>query len=225
MIVDYGTLKEEVRKYLWNRKDLDTQIPSFISLAERKIFRVLRIPNMEILLTYEPVGGTGSQGYSQLELPGDFLEAKFVLRDDQPLQRVSDIDIQRKRVARPAAGATREFARIGNRLYLWPVSDNVDAVFSMSYWKDYSNTLVNDTDDHDVLRVAPDLFLYGACLEAAVYMVGDSRVPVWQALYDQSLAQLIEHYKEAEYAGSNVQVSAAGNGGYGDSSIYSTGGL
>ncbi len=223
MIVDYGTLKSEVQKYLWNRKDLAAQIPSFISLAERKIFRTLRVPNMEVIINYlplEPLPGEDPQGYSQLELPGDFLEVKFLLLNDRPLERISDIEIQGRLNSQPAAGEVKQFARIGNRLYLWPVSDNPDAIFTMSYWRDYSNTMSKDTDTHDVLRIAPDLFLYGACLEAAVYLVGDSRIPVWQALYDRSFAQLVEHYKEAEYAGSNVQVSAAGIGAYSDGRHY-----
>ncbi|MDJ0905413.1 MAG: hypothetical protein QNI96_05295 [Woeseiaceae bacterium] len=218
MITNYGTLKEEIRKYLYNRKDLETNIPSFISLAERKIFRMLRIPAMENVLLYEPL--PGGVAYAQLELPGDFLEAKFLLWGDKPLRRISDIEMQRKLNVRPTQGTTHEFARIGNRLLLWPTPDDASQTFSLGYWRDYSNTLKDDADVNDMLRLAPDLYLYGACLEASVYLVGDSRIPVWQQLYDQSFAQLTDQYKEAEYAGSNVSVSAAGSGGYGDNSAY-----
>ena len=214
IITNYGELKAEVKKYLWDRKLLINQIPGFISLAERKIFRRLRVPAHEKLLDYDPPDG--DVPYSQLELPGDFLELKFLLRDDQPLQRVSDIKIKAMLNARPAAGLPEMFARIGNRLYLYPTPDSVKYTFSMSYWQDLSNTLQEDEDSHEVLRVAPDLYVFGACAEAAPYLVEDSRIAVWKSLFEEAMLGLENQYKEAEYAGSNVQVSAAGGGLYGD---------
>lgn len=212
---NYGELKSTIQKYLWNRKDLIPDIPGFISLAERKIYRQLRIPVMEKLLDYDPPEPTeGEQGYAQLELPGDFLEAKFLLAGNRPLTRISDIKIKMLLNSRPAPGLVEQFARIGNRLYLWPVSDDSTVVFSLAYWQDLSGTLVADSDTHDVLRVAPDLYIYGACLEAAPYLVADDRIPVWQSLWKDSMTSLTEFYKDSEYAGSNVAVSNA----YGDGS-------
>lgn len=218
-IVDYGTLKEEIRLYLWQRKDLNEMIPGFIDLAERKMFRNLRVPNMEVLLKYEPLDLLDEDteegeliGYTQLELPGDSVEIKFLLAGDRPLERISDIQIQQRLHRMPARGLVRKFARIGNRLFLWPVSDDRELLFTLSYWTDFSGTLTTDTATHEMLRTAPDLYLYGALLEAAPYLVTDSRVETWQTLFDISFGQLEMQYKEAEYAGSNVSVSNAGQG-------------
>ena len=218
-IENYGELKAEIKKYLWNRKDLEEQIPILISLMERKTFRNLRIPVMETLLNYEPFDGTADAeplGYAQLELPGDFLECKFLLNEDNPMTRISDIKIQQKLFRSSAVGTTKNFARVGNRFFLWPVSDDPAAVFTMSYWSDFSGTMVEDDDSNEMLRLAPDLYIYGTCLEFAPFLVNDSRLPVWQTLFDNSFAQLEEQYKEAEYAGSNVQVSSIGQGDHGD---------
>ena len=218
-IVDYGTLKEEIRLYLWQRKDLNEMIPGFIDLAERKMFRNLRVPNMEVLLKYEPLDLLDEDteegeliGYTQLELPGDSVEIKFLLAGDRPLERISDIQIQQRLHRMPARGLVRKFARIGNRLFLWPVSDDRELLFTLSYWTDFSGTLTTDTATHEMLRTAPDLYLYGSLLEAAPYLVTDSRVETWQTLFDISFGQLEMQYKEAEYAGSNVSVSNAGQG-------------
>jgi len=214
-ISNYGELKAEVKTYLWNRKDLDLMIPNFISLTERKMFRTLRVPNMEVILNYQPLDlavGVPPLGYAELELPGDMVEVKFLLAGDRPLERISDIQMQQRLYRMPAPGLVRKFARIGNRLFLWPISDDPTMEFTLSYWSDFSNTLTNDAATHEMLRTAPDLYLYGALLEAAPYLVDDSRLLIWQGLFDRSYGQLEEQYKEAEYAGSNVVVTNAGQG-------------
>ena len=43
MAANYGELTEEVRSYLYNRKDLTARIPQFIAFGENTIFRRLRI--------------------------------------------------------------------------------------------------------------------------------------------------------------------------------------
>lgn len=203
-IVDYQTLQDAVKGMLWDRQDLDAQIPMFISLASRSIFRMLRHPTHETLFDWD------TSGYGLpvaiLELPGDFLELKFVLRDDQPLERISDIELKARWEQKQEFAAPRAFARIGNRLYLDPQADSVDYAYSMVYWADYSNTLEQPTDTHDVLRVAPDMFLYGALLHASPYLLDDARVPIWRSFYDQALGELMTHASEAEYAGSPIAV-------------------
>ncbi len=214
-IVDYGTLKEEVRLYLWQRKDLLEMIPGFIDLTERKMFRNLRVPNMEILLKYEPlinINPATDIGYAELEIPGDSVELKFLLAGDRPLTRVSDINILQRLQRLPAPGLARVFARVNNRLKLWPVSDDPKIEFQLAYYSDFSGLLVADADTHDMLRTSPDMYLYGALLEAAPYLVNDSRVALWQGLFDRSFASLDSQAREAEYAGSNVSVSNAGQG-------------
>lgn len=207
-ITNYGELKTEIAGYLWNRETLVPLIPGFISLAERKIFRRLRIPAHETVLDYEPAV---NDPYVQLELPGDFLELKFLLASGRPLERISDIRIKALLHEHPASGIPEKFARIGNRLYLYPRPDSIEYVFSMGYWQDFSNTLKEDTDSHEILRVAPDLYLYGACAEAAPYLVEDSRIPVWKSLFEEAFLELENKSMLAEYAGSSVAVRNAYN--------------
>ena len=50
-IVDYQTLEAEVKKYVYNRSDLTARLPTFVQIAERKIFRKLEHRQNEVLVT------------------------------------------------------------------------------------------------------------------------------------------------------------------------------
>ena len=79
MITNYGTLKSQVQLYLYNRKDLTAQIPEFISLAEKKVFRQLRCRFNEVLISDTLTDNTG------FALPENFVEMKFLTVNEKPL--------------------------------------------------------------------------------------------------------------------------------------------
>lgn len=86
----YNDLLNDVRAFL-NRKDLDSEIPRFIMLAEQDLFRRLRATCNETTVTY-----TGqSVGYpinSAVRLPDSALELKAVVFNGVPLRYISDAD-------------------------------------------------------------------------------------------------------------------------------------
>ena len=204
-IVDFGTLKEGVREYLYNRRDLQNQIPSFISLSERKIFRRLRCPANEKGATFTPTEG---DPFPSVDIPGDYLELKIITVNDFPLVRISDLDFLTKIDIDPAARQPREFARILGKFFFWPTPDS-DYVTSLTYWADFSGTLVEDEDTNDILRIAPDVYVYGAMQEAMPFLVKDERIQVWRDLFNEALAELNNQTAEAEYSGSPVSVASA----------------
>jgi len=84
----YPDLVNDVRSFL-NRKDLDSEIPRFIMLAEQDLFRRLRATCNETTVTY-----TGQTvGYpinAAVRLPDSALELKSVIFNGIPLQYISD---------------------------------------------------------------------------------------------------------------------------------------
>ena len=212
-ISNFGELITTVEEMLYDRKDLKAVIPKFVRLAEQRIYRVLRVPANEVIWRVE------EQATDRVTIPFDFLEAKVVVYDGRPLTRISDAQYLAWASASDAQGLTKHFCRIGKELVLWRPPDKT-AVFSMVYWQDLSGQLINDTDTNDILRIAPDLYVYGALLEAMPYLAQDERMAVWDNLYNQAMAQINTQAAEAEYAGSTVSVSPA----YSDGRVYPTGG-
>ena len=58
IVTDIGTLKSEVAAYLYDRTDLTNQIPNFISMAQKRLFRVIQCRENEAQI----VGTIGSNG-------------------------------------------------------------------------------------------------------------------------------------------------------------------
>ncbi len=202
MITDYGSLKEEVKLYLYNRKDMDARIPSFISLAEKKIFRQLRCRFNET----EVSGDLGSDP-NGFPLPVDFLEMKFLTVNGKPMQRRSEIDYLSRINVDNAAGEPSWFARILNNIKLWRSADS-DYEFRFVYWETQEGDMVLDADTTPVLGFAPDLYLYAALIEAMPFIVKDERLTTWQAMFSQAMDEINHQTIEGEYAGSNVSVSS-----------------
>lgn len=202
---NYGELKEAVKGYLLNRKDMDLRIPQLIALSERRIYRELRCPANEAVYTKE----LGTTHY--VVLPRDYLECKQmrVIYENRwfELDRVSGNEFIKINDS-AGSGLPRVFTRYVDRLFWSPVQDS-DMEVSMIYWRDLSGQLVNDYDTNDILRIAPDLYVYGALVESEPYLGHDDRIPVWNDMFNQALAQINAHAHDAEMAGSQLSMGTA----------------
>lgn len=202
MAVNYGELKEEVRSYLYNRKDLTLRIPQFITFGENTIFRRLRCRANEARFVTDL--GLDKTGFP---LPDDFIEMKFLLVDGKPMERRSDIDYLARLNVDNAPGLPSWFARVLDEIKVWREADS-DYAVEMIYWQDQAGDMTQDADSTPVLLFAPDLYLYAALIEAMPFLVKDERIGTWQNMFEQGLAQVDNQTQEAEYAGSNVSVSS-----------------
>lgn len=193
----YDGLKVSIADWL-NREDLTSVIPDFIELAENRIFHELRSPVNEktILLTL------GSDGYATL--PSDFLEAKDVFWNYDPLQRVSLTQLHNY-VSR--AGSSPEvFARETYRFRFFPVPTVGESdELRMIYYYD-PGRLTSGATSNVVFAAAPELYLYATLAEAAQYLGSDGAR--WEGGYQNAFGRLMQHAKTAEYAGATATVQA-----------------
>ena len=203
--MNYGELKTAVAQWL-DRTDLTSMIPTFIQMAEAKFFRVLRCPGNEQWATYR----ASSLITQTFQIPNDYLECKILMYGDKPLQRITDIAYLQKNAASVASGVPRYFARLKDQLYLYPQASYEDDV-NLIYWET-QGPMVNDTDATRTLMHAPDLYLYGALLEAQSYLIGDERLPVWQQKFAEILSTINKNAMDDEVGGSTMSVNAV----YGD---------
>lgn len=95
----YNDLINDVRAFL-NRKDLDSEIPRFIMLAEQDLFRRLRANCNETTVLYE-MAQTGYPTHAAVRLPDAALELKTVLHGGRVLQYVTDAEYYRRLNAEP----------------------------------------------------------------------------------------------------------------------------
>ena len=207
-ISNYGELKDTVKGYLFNRKDMDFHIPKLVELSERRIYRSLRCPANEKMGYFQIQ--TSISERTHIEIPRDFLECKYftMLYADKLvlLERVSDLEMIRLRGLPYFVAEPEKFARLGRTLTWYPKQDIDLLEVQMVYWADYSGQLVEDTDTNEILRIAPDLYVYGALVESEPFLGHDERIPVWNDMFNQALAQINNHAITAEMSGSALDV-------------------
>ena len=180
-ITTYTQLKTAIADWL-NRDDMANVIPSFISLAEAGMERVLR--------TRQMVGVTEiSIDDEYVDLPSDFLETKSMrLLGNLNARRVEFVPLDALDNMDQSAGPTQFFSVVGNQLKVAPAGDTAyDA--ELTYFRVLPK-LSDSVASNWLLQMAPDAYLYGALSQAAPYLKDDERVAVWSTLYASAIQQL-----------------------------------
>jgi hypothetical protein len=199
-ITTYAELKSSIANWL-NRDDLTSVIPDFISLTEAGINRDLRHYKM-----INRVDATLDSRYVQM--PADWLETvrfgitsgttyrlELVSRDDMLEYRQNTSDI---------AGIPKFYANIGDTIEVFP-TPAAEYQMQLQY---YAKTpaLSDSNTDNWLLSDAPDIYLYGALVQAAPYLNDDARVQTWAALYSAAIQSLQKSSDDTRFAGSGLRM-------------------
>jgi hypothetical protein len=199
-ITTYAELKSSIANWL-NRDDLTSVIPDFISLTEAGINRDLRHYKM-----INRVDATLDSRYVQM--PADWLETvrfgitsgttyrlELVSRDDMLEYRQNTSDI---------AGIPKFYANIGDTIEVFP-TPAAEYQMQLQY---YAKTpaLSDSNTDNWLLSDAPDIYLYGALVQAAPYLNDDARVQTWAALYSAAMQSMQKASDDTRFAGSGLRM-------------------
>jgi hypothetical protein len=198
---NYSGLKTTVANYL-GRSDLTAQIPTFISLAEIRLARQLRLRQMLKVVTTQTTVGDGTIG-----LPSDFLMVRDFYVDINPRQPLSYLSPSAfTRDARPhESGKPIFYTQRGLELELAPKPDTNYPVVLLYYAKPPE---LSDTNASNVFMAnCPDALLYAALLEAEPYLMNDARLATWTQMYSIAVTSLAESDNASEYAGVPIFMS------------------
>ena len=180
----YAELKTSIGDWL-NRSDLSATIPDFISLAEAQIERTLRTRQMIVR-----ANASFDQQYGAL--PSDFLEAKSLkLTSTNPPTPLSFLTIDlldEQSASYTASGKPKFFGVVGNQLRILPTPDGTYTT-ELTYFAKLTK-LSNSVTTNWLLTSSPDIYLYGALLQAAPYLQDDARIQTWATLYERALNDL-----------------------------------
>ena len=180
----YAELKTSIGDWL-NRSDLSATIPDFISLAEAQIERTLRTRQMIVR-----ANASFDQQYGAL--PADFLEAKSLkLTSTNPPTPLSFLTIDlldEQSASYTASGKPKFFGVVGNQLRILPTPDGTYTT-ELTYFAKLTK-LSNSVTTNWLLASSPDIYLYGALLQAAPYLQDDARIQTWATLYERALNDL-----------------------------------
>jgi hypothetical protein len=183
-LTTYNELKSSVADWL-NRTDLTAVVPDFISLAEAQIERTLRTRQMI-------VRATASIDSEYSAVPADFLETKSIKLNTSPVtplqfESVDALDSM-KGTMYLANGKPLYFGIVGGQIRVLPVPDSTYTA-ELTYYAKLSK-LSSTNATNWLLTQAPDVYLYGALMQAAPYLKDDDRITIWATMYTRGLEEL-----------------------------------
>jgi hypothetical protein len=214
----YATLQTAVANWL-DRSDLTDRIPEFIALAEARMNRVLRLAIM-LNVDETTLGGATAlvAGTRDYALPSGYLQmVDFHLRTS-PITTLSYLTPEN--MNRMWAGSQG-----GKPLAYTIFSDNASGTpiksvrlgpspgsaydYSIMFYKKI-DALSDSNTTEQMLTNNPDVYLYGALLEAEPFLMNDQRVGLWLAAFEKAIADLQEQDNKDRHSGSAMRVMNTG---------------
>ena len=200
---NYTDLKATVADYL-ARTDLTTQITDFITLAENRLRRDLRLRQMIKVVTT-----TTTASDATVALPSDFLEMRDIHIETNPIQTViyqnpsnffrnSNVTV---------GGMPSYYTVTGSEFQFAPIPDSAYTLKMIYYAA--PTYLSSSVSSNVFLATCPDLLLYASLGEAEPYLMNDARVATWAALYDKGLTSLTISDDAGEQPSSPMVISVA----------------
>lgn len=192
-IVDYSSLQSAVAEYL-HRGDLTANIPDFISLAEARLNRRLRIRAMEQRATGTALGGL-------ISLPSGYREGRSLhIANGGSYRRIDYVSPERAALYE-GSGSPTAFTIVGSSIELLPAQD---ADYALVYYKALDPL---SAGQNWLILNAPDVYLYATLLEATPFIKGDQRIQVWQAFLDAAITDLEAEDRMGAMGGNTVGIT------------------
>lgn len=178
-ITTYSELQTAVASWL-HRTDLTSQVVDFIALAEDELNSQLRLRMMEVDETL-----TLTAGQNTVALPSRYLEPIFL-----ELVFAGGRDNERLVFQSPDQMAVFDNATVAQEPEYWTINGSniefpepADQNYTLRFRMLKRLDIAADTTNN-LLSNWRGLYLYGACLQAAPYIVNDARIPTWKLMYD-----------------------------------------
>tara|TARA_B100000768_G_C11139679_1_gene315522 strand:+ start:54 stop:668 length:615 start_codon:yes stop_codon:yes gene_type:complete len=198
----YTNLKQNIADYL-ARQDLTTQIPMFISLAEKRLNRDLRLRQTLQQSTY-----TMAEGF-EIPTPQDFLEMQDLHLVANPIIPLTYQTVSQfyRRNGNSQQGYPVNYTLVADNFVLAPQPTGATTA-NMTYYK-IPKVLSDTNPSNEYLDVCPDLLLYASLAESAPYLLDDPRLATWQALYSEGLASITKSDEQSTFPAQplSIQIS------------------
>jgi len=178
-MANYSELQTSIANWL-HRSDLTAVIPDFIALAESRINRLFTARGTEIDSTL-----TATSGSAFIDLPADFgapialwLES-FVPRQALILKLPVELGYV------PIAAYPTYWAIKDGQIQLDRIADAAYPL-TLRYVQDVN---IAATNTNYILTNYPDIYLFGALIEAASFIRDSAQLPIWQQKFDTAIVE------------------------------------
>lgn len=190
--------KGELRAHmiaLLNRTDLSADLANtFIEQAVARITRLLRIPSMEKVQTYDVTNDV--TGVSSINLPNDMIEPQEIYSEGRALLRLPLHEMVEAQKSNQQ-GTPRFFARVQGTYLLHPKPSQGTVV--LNYYAAF-DALPSDSSTNTLTTLVPDLLIYTALSYASDYFL-DERGGQFEAKASSFLSEIQAQADASEQSG------------------------
>ena len=194
-ITNFGELKTAVANWL-ERDDLTSRIPEFISMAEDRIAKDIRI-RIRAMETSSDL----SISAQTVALPTGFIKARRFYLDGTPLVRMEFLPPEEFWIRHLATQTSKPnfFTIEGENIVLGPAPDTT-YTGKLLYYQRFT-AFSADVDTNTLLTEARGIYLYASLLEAAPFLEDDPRTLTWATMYDDLADNIQKADREDRYSG------------------------
>lgn len=191
-IGDYSDLENMIAQWL-DRDDLGPQIPKFIAMTEARLNRLLRTLNMEVQTLIVANG-------ESTPLPGDFRMLRSLHVEGQPdrgLREMVPAAVPND-ISGIAGQPVAYWLRDRNLILAPPPSSQV--TLNCVYYRRVPPLTAAEPLNW-LLQEHPDLYVWGALHQAALYIRDPEAVGATKELLDEAIAELQSSARRDRYGG------------------------
>lgn len=198
-LANYTDLKATIADYL-ARTDLTSVIPTFITLAEIRMGRDVRIMEMLNQTTLNVTSGSAT-------MPSDFLELREIHFPGNPIIPLEYQTPEEfyKNGLQNNANQPVYFSFIDNTIKFAPTG--TPSTVSVLYYAQptalSSGNLTNAFTDNCM-----DALLYASLAESAPYLMDDTRIQTWATLYDRAIQNIYKNNLGKTTSNTSLSVKA-----------------
>jgi hypothetical protein len=199
-LATYTDLLASVASWM-NRTDLTTVIPDFVTIAESKIARDLRLRKQITSTTL-----TASTTTRAIALPTDWLEFEDLTvagTPETPLQYVNKEHMDAKYPEGGWSSRPFVFTIEADNMYLGPVPDSAYTI-NVLYYARFSALATASTNW--LLTNHPNVYLYACLREGAFFRKDEKEAMQWDGLYKQEVNNLQDVDDRSSHSGSALRV-------------------
>jgi hypothetical protein len=191
----YAELSTSVAGYL-ARTDLTDQIPDFISMAELRMQRELRIRQMLKSVTL-----TATSGSNLLALPSDFIQVRDLVVVGNPVTPLNFYapSALSRNTRTAQSGKPLDYTLLAENFQLSPIPDSAYSLDLLYYAK--PPVLSSSNASNIFMVTVPDMLLYATLLESEPYLMNDARVSTWVSLYERASISVTKSDETGQYSG------------------------
>lgn len=174
---NYTELKAAVAQWM-RRADLTAEIPDYITLAEKKIVKLLKIRGQETETTLTP-----NSGDSTVALPSDY-GSPIALWNTQE-DRIKLNQVLPDALEYDDTPGTPDYWAVDGANIRFDCRLDGAIPFAFRYVKTFELSDVNPTNF--ILTEWPDVYLYGALTEGFLAVYDEQRAAVWQGKFQAAI--------------------------------------